>query len=451
MPTMSSFPSWLEKRKATWRKRWDIRLADSDSELYDDDYPSPSVSSDFWTPQGYPTFQDWLAASAFTWKQRYTWNRKKREMLEKERDEVVQFPSNHIGSQAEAAEQMHNWLRVRKQQWRFLRRKRQRQLEDKGMTSSSLSDDRSDQKPIHDTDSSVFLSQNDASCSKSREASILKYPALKSPSSVIVPRQTSSEMVIIDAVLEEQERRRKALQERPPLDISFLFDSKYGAPDDVVAHCLKFLHCSEHGKLLCVNRATSLAMKDRDGVWRQLCPTHWILPRRPRKRWHEFYVTKIREEEEASRKWSDGFLTKANDILLKADHLNKIEKLVGQGETRLGFDINYTSGVVCERNSLLNLAVIYSRPKVVRWLLETKGANIETCDRGNFTPLLNAAWAGDRYLVRFLLSHGADRTKIGFCHFFEPLASPEFKGLNAEGWARKRGHLDLAHLIRVGL
>jgi hypothetical protein len=258
-------------------------------------------------------------------------------------------------------------------------------------------------------------------------------------------------MVIIDAVLEEQERRSKALQERPPLDISFLFDAKHGAPDDVVAHCLKFLHCSEHGKLLCVNWATSTAMKDRDGVWRQLCPTHWIQPRRPRKQWHEFYVTKIREEEEASKKWTDGFLNKANDILSKADHLNKVEKLVVQGDKQLGFDINYTSGVVCERNSLLNLAVIYSRPKVVRWLLETKGANIETCDRGNFTPLLNAAWAGDRYLVRFLLSHGADRTKIGFGHFFEPLASPEFKGLNAEGWARKRGHHDLANLIRIGL
>jgi hypothetical protein len=179
-------------------------------------------------------------------------------------------------------------------------------------------------------------------------------------------------MVIIDAVLEEQERRSKALQERPPVDISFLFNAKHGIPDDVVAHCLRFLHCSEHGKLLCVSRTTSTAMKGRDEAWRQLCPTHWTLPRRPRKRWHEFYVTKIREKEEASRKGSDGFLNKANDVLLKADHLNQIEKLVRQGEKQLGFDINYTSGVVCERNSLLNLAVIYSRSKVVRWLLETE-------------------------------------------------------------------------------
>jgi hypothetical protein len=258
-------------------------------------------------------------------------------------------------------------------------------------------------------------------------------------------------MEIIDAVLDEQERRSKALQERPPLDISFLFDAKHGAPDDVVAHCLKFLHCSEHGKLLCVSRKTSTAMKDRDEAWRQLCPAHWTVPRRPRKRWHEFYVTNIRQNEEASRKWSDGFLNKANDVLLKADHLNKIEKLVRQGEKQLGFNINYTSGVVAERNSILNLAVIYSRPKVVRWLLETKGADIETSDRGNFTPLINAAWAGDRHLVRLLLSHGASRTKIGRGHFFQPLASPDFEGLNAEGWARKRGHHDLANMINIGL
>jgi hypothetical protein len=258
-------------------------------------------------------------------------------------------------------------------------------------------------------------------------------------------------MTIIDALLEEQEKEAKDSQERPPLDISFLFDARLGAPDDVVAHCLEFLHRSEHGKLLCVSTDTSAALKERDGVWRQLCPSHWVLPRRPRKRWHEVYITKIREEERASRKWADDFLNKASDILFNADHLNKIEKLVKQGEKRVDFNINYISGVVCERNSLLNLAVIYSRTKVVRWLLETKGADIETYDRGGFTPLINAAWQGDRHLVRYLLGRGANRTKVGFCHFFEPLAPPEFKGLTAEGWARRRGHHELADLISLGL
>lgn len=83
--------------------------------------------------------------------------------------------------------------------------------------------------------------------------------------------------------------------------------------------------------------------------------------------------------------------------------------------------------------------------------METKHADIETSDRGSFSPLMNAAWSGDRHLVRFLLSHGADRSKIGFAHYMGPLASPDFKGLNAEAWARKRGHPDLADLIKFGL
>jgi hypothetical protein len=106
---------------------------------------------------------------------------------------------------------------------------------------------------------------------------------------------------------------------------------------------------------------------------------------------------------------------------------------------------------VCERNSLLNLAVINKRHKVVKWLVEVKNADIETNDRGNFSPLLNAAWAGDRYLVRFLMQRGADRGKIGMFHYTKPLASPDFEGLTAEGWAEKKGYHDIAKLIRLGL
>jgi len=88
---------------------------------------------------------------------------------------------------------------------------------------------------------------------------------------------------------------------------------------------------------------------------------------------------------------------------------------------------------------------------VVRWLVETKRADVESSDRGNFTALLNAAYAGDRKMVRFLLSRGADRSKIGRFHYTKPLSSPEFEGLNAEGWAEKNGFPDIAKLLRYGL
>ena len=437
----NSFPSWLKERKARWSEQWNAHLLDSDGEWCDEE--DSSAVTDFWTRQGYLTFNHWLAASTFKWKQSYSWNRKKREKVTRVCEEVVHFPSTVPGRDISIPQARH-WLRVRKQQWRFLRRKRQRRLEEQATASLSTTDDCC---PREVKDDKKSLSRNEPL----NASNIHSFLSTCSPRAVVVPRQTSGEMTIIDALLEEQEREQKVLQERPPLDISFLFDGRLGAPDDVVAHCLEFLPRSEHGKLLCVSTHTSAAMKERDGVWRQLCPSHWVLPRRPRKRWHDLYITKIREEERASRKWADDFLNKASYILFSADHLNKIEKMVKEGEKRVDFNINYTSGVVCERNSLLNLAVIYSRTKVVRWLLESKGADIETCDRGGFTPLLNAGWAGDRHMVRYLLSRGADRSKIGFCHFFEPLAPPEFEGLNAEGWARRKGHDDIADLIRFGL
>ena len=62
---------------------------------------------------------------------------------------------------------------------------------------------------------------------------------------------------------------------------------------------------------------------------------------------------------------------------------------------------------------------------------------------------LNAAYAGDRYLVRFLMQRGADRTKVGKFHYTKPLSLG--MGLTAEGWAEKNGHAYVAKLLRFGL
>ena len=102
------------------------------------------------------------------------------------------------------------------------------------------------------------------------------------------------------------------------------------------------------------------------------------------------YISKIRAEEETSRKQSDDLLTKADAIIDKGDIVIKFQKLVLKGEKDFAFDVNYTSGTVLERNSLLNISVINRRKNIVKWLVEEKHCDIETCDRGNFTPLLNA-------------------------------------------------------------
>jgi len=339
---------------------------------------------------------------------------------------------------------LQKWLRVRKIQWRLQRRKRQRRKEQEHAAIMN-SEEATAGEETNSTDGGQVHN-------KSAETSTC---ISKTGGKTHLPRhhhhQASGVMVHIDALLEEQEQRVKKQKVTHTFDLLFVFDARLGAPDDVIAHCLRFLDCSEHGKLLCVSAKTSAVMKEREDLWRQMCPTHWVLPRRPRKRWHELYITRIRQEEETARKRSDDLLTKLAALLVKGDHIQKVEKFITQGEKKFGFKVNYVSGIVCERNSVLNLAVIHRRFKVARWLVEEKGADIESSDRGNFTPLLNAAWAGDRMLVRFLLGKGCDRAKVGTGHYTQALAPPDFEGLTAEGWARKRGHSEIADLIKLGL
>jgi hypothetical protein len=239
-------------------------------------------------------------------------------------------------------------------------------------------------------------------------------------------------------------------QQRYPKDIMPIFDSRLGLPDDIVAYTLSFIPSHEHIRLLYVNKATSKLIRAREDMWRALCPPHWTLPKRPRKPWCDIYVDRLLKFEEVRRKHSDDILVKASETLLNGDYVQTLDKFVSDGERTCSFDINYTSGTVEERNSLLNLAVINRRHKCVRWLVEVKGADIQTMDRGLFTPLHNAAWMGDTYMVRYLLRKGADRSKIAKFHSSTGVAQNAL-GMTAEQWARKRGHHSIADLIQRGL
>ena len=388
-----------------------------------------TIPYDFWSSQGFQSFQDWQRVRTTQWRRQYSWTVRKRKRIELEAEEIVQFPTTMSGANDET---LADWLRVRKNQWKILRRKHQRKLEQTRKDTSIHSD---------------TTTHSELGNVQSPRDGIEPRPAVSSSPST--RRQTSGDMLLIDSFLEEQERKR--IENLRTFDLRFLFDASLGAPDDVIALCLRFLHVSEHGKLLCISSTTSKAMKQRDDMWRQLCPSTWILPRRPRKRWYDLYLTRMRQEADASRKLSDDLLALIANVLFKGDHFQKVEKLVADGEKKFSFDVNYVSGVVCERNSILNLAVIHGRQKVARWLVESKGADIESSDRGGFTPLLNAAWAGNIKLVRFLMSKGADRMKLGRGHYSKPLAAPDFKGHTAEGWAREKDYPDVAELLRVGL
>lgn len=68
-----------------------------------------------------------------------------------------------------------------------------------------------------------------------------------------------------------------------------------------------------------------------------------------------------------------------------------------------------------------------------------------------YSPLLNAAWNGDRFLVRFFLQRQSNRNVRGTQHYTKGIAPPGFQGMTAAQWADQRGFPDIAKLIRLGL
>lgn len=413
----TDFSSWLADRKRKWKSTYKVYpytqtwIEEAEKVIVvkkEWNRSDLSVPIDFWSSQGFDTFHQWMNTSKIRWKRSYSWNKQKRRRIEDDINEIVRL---------EDGVNFAEWLRIRKNQWLVQRRKRQRErLSDSVVEAHSASQHIHIKNAPHDT--------------------IL---------------HEAPELVLIDDMLEEKERENRKKKEIPPFDVVRFMDPVEGCPDDVLVHCLSFLPVMGHGKLLCISKKTRNDLEMRELMWQQLCPSHWTLPRRPRKPWCELYLGMLRHETENARKKWDDVLSKGSTLLFKGDHVQSLEKLVAAAEKDFQFDVNYTSGVVCERNSLLNLAVIHQRHKAVRWLVTLKGADIESYDRGGFTPLLNAAYGGDRHLVRFLLHQGADRSKIGQFHYTKPLCSPDFKGFTAEGWADHKGFHDLARLIRLGL
>ncbi|CAB9498413.1 expressed unknown protein [Seminavis robusta] len=429
----SNFSQWLSNRKRKWRSNWNTYPVeahhDEDSHYYSTDRAERNecaVRYDFWAVNSevdgerFDSFPSWLTTRTSQWKNLYSWNSTKRRKIQEMREEVVKY-ADHAGFQ--------QWLRVRKNHWRILRRQRQRRLQEEREQRSNNN---------NNPQSSKILSTPIKSTGKEKRVSCSNHVV-------------SGEFRHIDALLEEEERKQKSLEQRKPIDISFLFFPSKGCPDDVAAHCLKFLPPAEHGKLLCISKSFSKGIAQREEMWKRLCPKNWSLPRRPRKPWHEIYLSKLRMEACSSQKQWDDLLTKVAEVLMKGDQLKVVQRLIAAAEKKFNFTVDYISGVVCERNSLLNLAVIHQRHKVAHWFIEQKNADIETSDRGHFTPLLNAAWCGDKKMVRYLLQRGANRSNIGMGHSSCALATSDFKGLTASGWAEKRGFPDIAELLQNGL
>ena len=480
--TEPAFCGWLSERKTSWRSRYKVyKFADATKKpkknAHDEtktisrgkeemmtDSESHASNADFWTHQGFLSFDEWLRNRSIRWHRSYSWNKRKRQKIEEECFEKVVFlPSTNHAKNISAmnscsTEEFHEWLKARRVQWRMFRRRRKRQR--LSLEGSHPTPEGGAGPCGHDDAPAAFGSSLEsprcvADVTKNEDGTNTRNKPTHCKRKLQFLSEEDQQMAFIDEILEEKEKETNELlrkrAERPPIDIARFFDATKGIPDDVVAHCFAYLDASEHGKLLAIDKGISKSLKDRHGVWKMLCPSHWILPRRPRKPWHELYLTRLRKERDLHQKRWDDLLVKCSSALFKRDDLQKVEKLIEKAQSDFGFDLNYSSGVVCERNSILNLAVIHGRYKVVRWLVDSKHAEIETSDRGNFTPLLNAAWSGDRWLVRFFLQRKSNRNAKGTQHYTQGIAPPGFEGKTAEEWAEHRGHPEVAKLIRLGL
>lgn len=85
-----------------------------------------------------------------------------------------------------------------------------------------------------------------------------------------------------------------------------------------------------------------------------------------------------------------------------------IKKLMPLSELR----VDYTSELM-ERNTLMLLAARHGKLTCVKYLVESLGANMESCDVGGLTALMIFAYRGELLAVKWLLKRGCDFRRRG--------------------------------------
>ena len=238
---------------------------------------------------------------------------------------------------------------------------------------------------------------------------------------------------------------------RHAYSLEWVFNGDINPVDDVVFHFSSFLTDLELVRICSLSSRSRKMMEGRQEFWKAKCKCLPVdLPKRPRLTWFRLYFSLLKKSYLTTLSLSNELLLKCSAVLQKGDNLIKMKKLVLGGIKSFNFDVNFTSGTVGERNSILNLSVILGRRNVARWLVTSMRANVESRDRGCFTPLLNATWNNDFGMVRFLLSNGSDRSAVGIAHSSGGFKEG-FQGWNSEEWAREKGFKGVERLIRYGV
>ena len=100
--------------------------------------------------------------------------------------------------------------------------------------------------------------------------------------------------------------------------------------------------------------------------------------------------------------------------------------------------------------TLMMLAAWRGRVRVVAFLLEQGGANVNATDDLGFTALMMAAWAGRLPTVRYLLTKAPDRPDLTLEGIPPQSSSCGGRGpFTAEVWARRKGFAAIANMLQA--
>ena len=96
------------------------------------------------------------------------------------------------------------------------------------------------------------------------------------------------------------------------------------------------------------------------------------------------------------------------------------------------------------------LAAWRGRVRVVAFLLEQCGANVNATDDLGFTALMMAAWAGRLPTVRYLLTNAPDRPDLTLEGIPPQSSSCGGRGpFTAEVWTRRKGFAAIANMLQA--
>jgi hypothetical protein len=159
---ITNMSEWIQQRKQQWCQKYNVyniavdpkqlkpitkrRRIETIQDISSMEMSDRTIPIDFWSHQGYDSYQHWLRVRKVKWHKQYSWNQQKRHLLEQDllyntthTNKIELLPITYntndscTGQLNTTTTAIPNtiwdeWIRIRKNQWKVLRRKRQRRV-----------------------------------------------------------------------------------------------------------------------------------------------------------------------------------------------------------------------------------------------------------------------------------------------------------------------------------